>query len=253
MKRQIILLITSIFIIMMLPSTVSALGAQQTSTTTFNLTMQVSGGNVSTPTLEVQATNSEWALGNITSAEFSILVGFLYTTNSTFNGSTNVTVPVVCVETWQCTGWVTNGTLQYRTCTQISACLTEDNKPPETQLFDEFFMAVAILIGSVMIFTYKASQELEERHWIIKMMLYYGTLAMGWAAVNVALRMAEDRSPGSTIVTGLEIFYEAYTTVGVILVFYLGFRFFTFTFEKLRGIAVAVTGKKNEEEDEQAW
>jgi len=253
MKKLIILLLSMVFIIMMLPENTEALGATQTSTVTFNLTMQVSGGNVSTPQLVVQVTGSEWALGNATLNNFSVLVGFFYTTNTTFNGSTNVSVPVVCIETWECTGWVTNGTLQYRTCTQISSCLTELDKPDETQLFDEWFMAVAILIAGVMVFTYRASQELDERHWIIKMMLFYGTIAMGWAGTNVALRMATERDSTSIIVTGLEVFYQAYTWIGIVLVMYLGLRFFVFTFEKLRGIASQVMGRKGDDEDDQAW
>jgi hypothetical protein len=125
---------------------VNAFDAVQTNTVTFNLTTQVGGGNASQSTGQMLVTVGEWALGNATAGSGSFLVGFFYTTNTSFNGS--VAETLVCISSWECTGWVVNGSLQYRSCNiiNISDCNNQSNKPVEVEARMSFWEAGVALI-----------------------------------------------------------------------------------------------------------
>lgn len=112
-----------------------------------------------------------------------------------------------------------------------------------------FEIAAAIMIVTVMFFLYKASVELDERHWQLKMGFFYGALAIGWAGLNVVLRMAADSSASQLMQTAVTAAYGAYTTIGILAVIYLGLRFFMYAFSLLLGVA----RRKELSKEEQAW
>jgi len=116
-----------------------------------------------------------------------------------------------------------------------------------------FEMAVAIMISTIIYFLYKASVELNDRHWQLKMGMFYAAIGVGWAALNVALRMAVDASASGNMQTAITIVYRAYTTVSVVAVIYVGIRFFAFVLNKFLEVAKFVSGKKKVEIEEQAW
>ena len=112
-----------------------------------------------------------------------------------------------------------------------------------------FEIATAIMITAVIYFLYKASVELDERHWQFKMGLFYAALGIGWAGLNVVLRMAQDAAATSGMTQAITAVYGADTTIGVLAVIYLGIRFLSFTFHKF----LAVANRKESEESKQAW
>jgi len=120
---------------------------------------------------------------------------------------------------------------------------------------DMGFIAIAIIIIGIIAIIFKASFALDdERHWQLKMGLFFGGIALGWAALNLTLRIAEDIGLTANFQRSLEIIYGAYTIIGVLAVIYLGIIFFRFTFVKFLAIAKALTGQKDKDEDEdQVW
>ncbi|KKN54746.1 hypothetical protein LCGC14_0588980 [marine sediment metagenome] len=120
---------------------------------------------------------------------------------------------------------------------------------------DMAFIAIAILIIGIIFIIFKASFSLDdERHWQLKMGLFYGGIALGWAALNLTLRIAEDVGLTDNFQRSLEIIYGAYTIIGLLVVIYLAIIFFRFTFLKFLAIAKALTKQKDKDEGEdQAW
>lgn len=124
----------------------TAIGAVQTSSAVFNTTAAIGGGNASTTENSVLSTVGEWALGNASMGSGYVLVGFYYTFNTSFNGSVNISEPVICVSTWECTGWVENGSYDYRTCTDTSACAAPQSPEQPEVVRVGFATGVIILI-----------------------------------------------------------------------------------------------------------
>ena len=112
-----------------------------------------------------------------------------------------------------------------------------------------FEIAVAIVIVAIIYFLYKASVELDDRHWQLKMGFFYAAIGVGWAALNVALRMASDNAATAGMQKAITAVYGAYTTISVLAVIYLGIIFFQFTFFKF----LAVAKGKEDKEESQAW
>jgi len=99
---------------------------------------------------------------------------------------------------------------------------------------DMAFIAIALIIIGIIFIIFKASFALDdERHWRLKMGLFFGGLALGWSALNLTLRIAEDVGLSANFQRSLEITYGAYTTIGVLAVIYLGIIFFRFTIKKI--------------------
>jgi len=119
---------------------------------------------------------------------------------------------------------------------------------------DMVFIAIAIIFVAVLAVIIKASFSLDdEKHWQLKMGLFYGGLALGWAGLNLTLKMAEEFT-SQGFQNSLVIIYGAYTIIGVLAVIYLAIIFFRFTFLKFLAIAKALTKQKDKDEDEdQVW
>lgn len=144
MKRliQLIIIITTLLVVTV---SAGAYSASQTSTATLNFTEHVSIANVSADDLVILASIGELAVTNITSSEAEILVGFFYTTLRVLNGTSNVTAPIVCIDTWTCTGWVKNGSFKYRQCIRIdTTCTSTDNEPDEVEVADQTIIIMLI-------------------------------------------------------------------------------------------------------------
>jgi len=115
---------------------------------------------------------------------------------------------------------------------------------------DNMLIAIAIIMAAVMFFVFKASIELDQqKHWILKMGLFYGALALGWGLLNFALRIITDYSSNPLLYRSVEIVYWAYSMIGIVCIIYLGIKFFVFTFYK----ALAVVRRKESKESKEAW
>lgn len=183
--------------------------------------------------------NYAWTI-NFTSSSGDVLQ------NGTLPFFTNITG---CVETWEATGWVQNGTFEYRSVKDTSFCGTNDNIPVTRRLLSEWFIAAIIIIAGSMMFLYRGSIELDDKHWQFKMGLFYAALGVGWAGMNVIVRIATETDLTDGMRTAISNVYYAYSIIGILAVIYLGIRFFAFTFHKL----LAVARRKETEESEQAW
>jgi len=117
-----------------------------------------------------------------------------------------------------------------------------------------FEASIAVIVSFVLWFIYRGSVDLDEkRHWIIRMFLFYGAVALGWAALNLALTFATVGGASALLSDSIQNVYYAYSIIAIVLVFYIGWLFFSFTFLKLLDIAKIVLGRKPNVEDEQAW
>src|SRR3990167_2419830 len=86
-------------------------------------------------------------------------------------------------------------------------------------------IAVALIIAVAAYVLYKASIELDEQHWPLKMAFFFTSLIMVWAGLNVAIRMAIDSSATSQIQTLLETIYFGYNTFALLAFAYLVVKF----------------------------
>ena len=117
-----------------------------------------------------------------------------------------------------------------------------------------FESSIAILVVFVLWFIYRGSVDLDEnRHWIIRMFLFYGAVALGWAALNLALVFASDGGASTLLYDSIQNVYYAYSIISIVLIFYIGWVFFSFTFFKLLDIAKILLGNKRSVEEDQAW
>jgi len=117
-----------------------------------------------------------------------------------------------------------------------------------------FEASVGLLIGAALWFVYRGSVDLDvDRHWIIRMFLFYGAVAMGWAALNLTLILVSDGGGSTLLFDAVQNVYYAYSIIGIVLVIYLGINFFAFTFYKFLDIAKILLGQKPSKEGERAW
>lgn len=117
----------------------------------------------------------------------------------------------------------------------------------------DYEIGIAIALGLVTFFIFQASFLLAEKHWQLKMGLFYGALALGWATVFYGLILAQQFVPGTNIETAVTNAYYAYTVVGVLCVIYIGIRMFAYALGLMLGL---MKRKKSHEEmqlEQQAW
>ncbi len=125
---------------------------------------------------------------------------------------------------------------------------------PDPERDQMSLIAIAILIIGVLFFVSKAAVNVPDRYWQLKMGMFYGSIAIGWTAANIALRIAIDTARSPSLQSNLETFYLAYNTVGIMAVLFMGIILFTFGFERFRDIALFVTGKKvKSAEEDDTW
>lgn len=96
-------------------------------------------------------------------------------------------------------------------------------------------VAAAILLFGVIYLIYRASVDLGEEHWHLKMGMFYFSLALGWAALNVAVRFAKDNLASTGLQDSIEVVYLAYTAIAVLAFAYLIIRILAWLFYKLAG------------------
>jgi len=110
---------------------------------------------------------------------------------------------------------------------------------------DLALIAVAILVMGIIFILYKASVELDERNWPMKMGLFYGALILGWGALNLALRMAIDNAQSAALQSDLETIYFGYTFISLLAFGYLIIVLIWYYFRNL--------SHKQENEEDRAW
>ena|SRR3990167_1392843 len=106
---------------------------------------------------------------------------------------------------------------------------------------------VAILVGTVIYVLYRASVDLNEQHWPLKMGLFFGSVMLGVAAINVALMMAIDAAASEGLKATLEVAYWAYVTISVLIMGYMIISFLLYAFTMAFKPAVDIEGR------EEAW
>lgn len=104
-------------------------------------------------------------------------------------------------------------------------------------------IAISILIMGIIFVLYKASVELDERHWPLKMGLFFGSIILGWAALNIALRMAIDIASSVELRSNLETIYTAYIFISLLAFGYMIIVILWYFFRRM----------KPSEEPDQGW
>jgi Na+/H+-translocating membrane pyrophosphatase len=156
-----------------------------------------------------------------------------------------------CKEYWVCTDWTVNGTFEYRTCQDLHVCGTTALMPSENIVNGAFFLAIIIMISSVLGCIFLSSQKLDDTHWPLKMGLFYGSLALGWCLLGTVLSMVALVSGGTTLEKSLTTAYFAFTVVGIVCLIYIAVTMFSFALTKLLN-----TSKLKEHEssgEDEAW
>jgi len=110
---------------------------------------------------------------------------------------------------------------------------------------DLSMIAVAILVMGMIFILYKASVELDERHWPMKMGLFFGALILGWGALNFGLRLAIDNAQTAATQSNLETIYIAYLLISILAFAYLMITTIWYYFRNIK--------PEKGSEDDRAW
>ena len=83
-----------------------------------------------------------------------------------------------CPEIWTCTGWVQNGTFEYRQCVELSSCGTTDNKPETRQQGMDSLIMLLIPMFAGLMFMAAGFLVDKEEHMVIKNFFMLTSLTM---------------------------------------------------------------------------
>lgn len=101
--------------------------------------------------------------------------------------------------------------------------------PAEVDMTD-FGIVAAIILSTIIFVLYKASVEMDDRHWTLKIGLFYASLAMMWLAVQFAVQVAIDETASANVQSLLATFYVVNIYVGILAFAYLVIKIFWWLF-----------------------
>src|SRR3990167_1477793 len=151
-----------------------------------------------------------------------------------------------CVETWEATGWVANGSFEYRNLNDTSNCGTTFIKPLDKKPVDEWFLASVLLVAGTIFIMGKAGLELDRQHWPLKIGLLYGAMSAGWGALAIIMGFAQSAEASAQMQTSLAIFYGAYTTLLILAFAYMLIR--VISYFMFKGVGVEQEAWEGEKE-----
>jgi hypothetical protein len=117
----------------------------------------------------------------------------------------------------------------------------------------DYEIALAVALSAVTLFIFLASILLDEKHWQLKMGLFYGALALGWTTVYTALILVQSVVPGSILETSVTTAYYAYTVIGVLCIIYIAIRMFAYALGMLLNLAKPKNAEGDMQSQEEAW
>lgn len=214
-----------IFLFLILISTsANSYDASQTDKASINFTHTVTVQNVSVDDLTVLATIGEVAVGNTTSSDGMTYFGFLFTTIRTVNGTTNVSAPIICIDTWSCTGWVENGSFQYRQCSRIdTTCTSEDFKPEEIKVADETIIIMLIPFFTAAILLTVAFLLRESEDIIARTLLSILAIGMIIPGIGFGFAAMNDTPAVSAVQENLEAFlWVTFVITFAVMIYFVG-------------------------------
>ena len=154
-----------------------------------------------------------------------------------------------CVETWQATGWVKNGSLEYRNVNDTSSCGSAYFKPESSRARNEWVIAAFIIISAACLILYKASVELDPQHWPLKVGFFHASLLLATAGLALAVAVADANNASAALKDGVTIIYRAVVITFLLSIGYLMFQMMRWYFNK----GMELGGMKIEEQNDKGW
>lgn len=115
---------------------------------------------------------------------------------------------------------------------------------------NEMVIAIAIMIAILIFVFYKASVELPEQHWPLKMGMFLAMVSVAWAGMGYALSLAVENGLQSNVASTVTTAYEASIYVGYFIFAYFIIMILWYLMRTLASLVHWWKNRKNSEEDD---